>query len=87
MWSIESHCLTKAALYAFPEKELRKLAKGHNDILGMHIPIYEVTVTVTASPTNMAATESADDAMVALRAALHALEREVRSKREKLRGD
>ena len=88
---------TREAMYALAVKELRKLAKGHTDIVGANIsiqaphenesiPTYEATVTVAFSPKNVAATEKAKDPMVALRAALHAVEREVRSTREKRRG-
>jgi ribosome-associated translation inhibitor RaiA len=88
---------TRDAMYALAVKELRKLTKGHSDIVGANIsikaphenvsiPLYEATVTVVFSPKNMAATETAKDPMAALRAALRAVEREVRSTREKRRG-
>jgi ribosome-associated translation inhibitor RaiA len=88
---------TKDDLYALAERELRKLAKGNTDITGANvmitapaekgnIPFYEATVSATVRPKNMAACERANSPMEALRSALHALERQVRSKREKLRG-
>ena len=87
----------RTALYAYAEKELRRLAKGHTDIIGAqvtvkapreraNIPLYEVTATAYVRPTYVAATETASDPMDALRAALHAVERQVRSQRERLRG-
>src|SRR5436190_3670967 len=88
---------TKDALYALAEKELRNLAKGHTDIGSANITItapaekpniaiYEATVAAAFSPKNVAATERASDPQAALRAALHAVERQVRNERERLRG-
>ena len=88
---------TRNKLHALAEKELRKLAKGHTDIIGANIriaapaekpniPVYDVTVALSFSPTNLAARESGSDPHTALNAALHAIERQVRSEREKLRG-
>ncbi|SRR5258706_2120654 len=88
---------TKDAMNALAVKELNKLAKGHTDITGanitvkaphenVNIPMFEATVTLTFSPNNVVATENAKDPLEALRNALHAVERQVRNKREKMRG-
>jgi ribosome-associated translation inhibitor RaiA len=88
---------TRDAMYELALKELGQLAKGHTDITGanitvkaphenVNIPVYDVTVTLTFRPNNVVATERAKDPSEALRNALHAVERQVRSKREKMRG-
>jgi ribosome-associated translation inhibitor RaiA len=85
------------ALFALAEKELHKLAKGNNDIISVRIsikspsdkpnvPTYAATIAAEVRPSNIAATETANDPTEALRAALRSFERQVRSKREKLRG-
>lgn len=84
-------------LYDEAEQSLRKLQKGHTDLIGGMVsikepshkespPAYVVTVTAYVRPENMAATEkSSDSPRGALKQALRAVERQVRDKRERLR--
>lgn len=79
------------------EDSLRELAEGHHDIISASAtlekpaegrettPLYEATVTVFMRPDNIAATEKADDPMLAVQGALKALGRQVRDKRDQLR--
>ena len=88
---------TEIKLYNEAENTLRKLAKGNTDITGatVHIAkpangkgtdfIYEATVVLYSRPENIAATESSDNLMGALKGALKAAERQLRQKRERLR--
>lgn len=85
-------------LYVEAEERLHKLAKGHTDITGaaIHLTtpaearetqfIYEAQVVLYSRPTNTVAVEKGDQAMGALKGALSAVERQVRERREELRG-
>ncbi|MGD2048794.1 MAG: hypothetical protein PVH03_04840 [Chloroflexota bacterium] len=83
-------------MFAEADSRLRELAGDHNDMTGAAINvrrpaktetsfIYEVTVVVYARPKHIAATEKEDDPVIALKNSLNAVERQVRTKREKLR--
>jgi ribosomal subunit interface protein len=79
------------------EERIRKLAKNHTDITGAMVKItkeannrptdyaYVATVEVFCRPNNVVANERNDNLTTALKAALGAVERQVREKREKLR--
>lgn len=84
------------ALYVEAETRLRKLAAGHTDLIGAAINIqrarvaetdtlHEVTVVGYGRPDHVAATEKDTDPGQALRRALDAVARQVRSRREKLK--
>ncbi|MCZ7542344.1 MAG: HPF/RaiA family ribosome-associated protein [Anaerolineae bacterium] len=89
--------LEERALFGEADTRLReRLAAGHDDITGAAItirlpahgttpPLYEATVVVYVRPENVAAIKQADNPVAALKGALDAVERQVRSKREKLR--
>jgi ribosome-associated translation inhibitor RaiA len=80
------------------EKRIRALARGHTDITGAAAsleqpaegretpPLFEASVVVYIRPSNIAAVEKADDPLKALQGALDAVERQVRERRDKLRG-
>ncbi len=83
------------ALFDETDRRLRKLAEGHNDLVGAAVnlrvpaheetpPLYEVTVVVYARPKQVAATEKRDTPTGALKGALSAVERQIREKRAKL---
>jgi ribosome-associated translation inhibitor RaiA len=85
-----------AELSAEAELRLRALAEGHSDIIGARVAmeeltgsetphLYEATITIYKRPENVVAVEKADAPETALKAALSAVEREVREYREKLR--
>jgi ribosome-associated translation inhibitor RaiA len=87
--------VTEADLFAEAENRLRKLTKGHTDIIGAAVNItkpaqaetafiFEATVVVYGRPDHTAATEKGDNPTIALKGALDAVERQVRSRREKL---
>ena len=76
--------------------QLLELAEGHDDIIGASVAVEELTgettphryqarVVAFIRPDNIAAVEKAETARGALKGALTALERQVRSYREKLR--
>lgn len=79
------------------ERRLRELAAGHTDLIGanvsLEIPaenrtttfVYRARVAAFVRPENLAADKQADSAEAALKAALDAIERQVREKRDKLR--
>jgi ribosome-associated translation inhibitor RaiA len=82
-------------LKAEAEARLRDLANKHTDIVGAAIAVttpamgetpfyYEVRVVVYARPSHIAAVKKEDSIQGALKAALSAIERQVREKREKL---
>jgi ribosome-associated translation inhibitor RaiA len=84
------------ALFAEADKKLRSLAKGHKDMVGAAVtmkqpaiketpPLFEATVVTYIRPENIAATEKADNPMMALKGALNAIERQVRKKRARLK--
>ncbi|GAB4441746.1 MAG: hypothetical protein Kow00120_10360 [Anaerolineae bacterium] len=89
--------MEERALFDEADTRLReRLAAGHDDVTGAAItislpahgttpPLYEATVVVYVRPENVSATEKADNPAAALKGALDAVERQVRSKREKLR--
>ncbi|MFP4344325.1 MAG: HPF/RaiA family ribosome-associated protein [Anaerolineales bacterium] len=75
---------------------LLKLAEGHDDLIGAAVSLEELTSSNTPHrykarivayirPENLAAVEKGDTAINALQAALNAIERQIRKKREKLR--
>jgi ribosome-associated translation inhibitor RaiA len=77
------------------ENRLMKLAEGHKDMVGAAISVrepareadpflYEARVVVYARPEDIAATKQDDTLEGALKAALTAVERQIRQKREKL---
>jgi ribosome-associated translation inhibitor RaiA len=82
-------------LFTEADDRLRKLARGHDDLIGSAVNLrkpahghttrlFEATVVVYVRPENIAATEKADNPETALKGALDAVERQVRKKREKL---
>jgi ribosome-associated translation inhibitor RaiA len=83
-------------LFVEADNRLRSLAKGHSDIVGAAVtlkepahdvgpPTFEATVVTYVRPSNIAATEKADNPMPALKGALNAVERQVREKRKRLK--
>lgn len=77
------------------ENRLLSLAEGHTDLIGAAVAvrqpareadpfIYEARIVVYTRPENMAAVKKDDTKEGALKAALNAIERQVREKREKL---
>ena len=83
-------------LYTEAETRLRKLQKGHTDLIGAAVSleepakaqtnfVYRARVVVYIRPENMAAAAQAADAMGALKEALSEIERQVRERRDKLR--
>ncbi len=83
-------------LYIEAEDRLRKLAKGNTDIVGASITLrkpdaandtqVEATVTAYTRPEYTVASAVARQPEAALKGALDAVERQVRDKRERLRG-
>lgn len=74
------------------EDRLRRLATGHRDMIGAsvateHVAPYEyrARVVVYMRPENVTAEERDDSAETALRSAVHSIERQVRSQRERRR--
>ena len=72
------------ALFAQADARLRSLAKGHTDLIGAAVsmkqpahketpPIFEATVVTYIRPSNIAATEKADNPSMALKGALDAV--------------
>lgn len=83
-------------LYTEAETRLRKLQKGHTDLIGASVSleqpakaqtdfIYRARVAVYIRPENIAASAQAADPVGALKQALDGVERQVRERREKLR--
>lgn len=83
-------------LYSEAETRLRKLQKGHTDLIGAAVSIeqpakaqtdfvYRARVVVYIRPENMAAAAQAAEPMGALKEALSGVERQVRERRDKLR--
>lgn len=83
------------ALFAEADNRLRSLAEGHTDLIGAAVsmkqpahkegpPIFEATVVTYIRPSNIAATEKADNPSMALKGALDGVERQIRKKRERL---
>lgn len=84
------------ALFVQADNRLRSLAEGHTDLIGAAVslkqpankegpPIFEATVVTYIRPTNIAATEKADNPSIALKGALDGVERQIRKKRERLK--
>jgi ribosome-associated translation inhibitor RaiA len=79
------------------DRRLRKLTRGNTDITGASIILenedpaaqipylYRARIVLYTRPENIAADQTADTALGALKAALTAVERQVREKRDKLR--
>lgn len=96
---LNSEGLTQEAegtLFVEADNRLRSLAEGHTDMVGAAVtmkepahkegpPIYEATVVTYVRPSNIAATEKADNPMTALKGALDGVERQIRKKRERLK--
>lgn len=85
----------EAALFDTADSRLRKLTKGHDDLVGAAVNIrepakgesgylYEATAVVYGRPEHVAATEKNEDIALALKGALDGVERQVRERREKL---
>ena len=83
-------------LFAEADSRLRSIAKGHSDITGAAVsmkqpahkqgpPVFEATVVVYVRPSNIAATEKANNPVMALKGALDGVERQIRKKRERLK--
>ena len=87
--------LFEARLMEEAESRLRDLSEGHDDVIGAAVtireqaagqtPIYEATVVAYVRPENIAGKEKDESPQAALKAALDAVERQVRQKRERLR--
>ena len=85
----------EGALMGQAESHLRELAGEHNDLTGANVtireqaagqtPIYEATVVAYVRPENIAGKEKDESPQAALQAALDAVERQIRQKRERLR--
>jgi ribosome-associated translation inhibitor RaiA len=84
------------ALRTEVEDRLLALTRGHTDMIGASVTLDELTgeatphrfearIVVYMRPDNQAATEKANSAAGALKGALNAVERQVRSVRERLR--
>jgi ribosome-associated translation inhibitor RaiA len=83
-------------LYDEIDRRLRKLARDNTDITGAAANIrqpdqanateIEATVVVYSRPTHISATAHARQPQAAVKGALDAIERQLREKREKLRG-
>lgn len=82
-------------LRPYAEERLRELAEGHNDMIGAAVSVEEETAANTPHvyrarivaymrPDNVVAVEKDESDMQALKGALDAVERQIRSKREKL---
>lgn len=74
------------------EDRLRRLADGHRDMIGAsvaaeHVAPYEyrARVVVYMRPENLTAEEKNDSVETALRDAIHSVERQVRTQRERRR--
>ncbi|MFZ0544182.1 MAG: HPF/RaiA family ribosome-associated protein [Candidatus Promineifilaceae bacterium] len=83
-------------LFTEADRRLRSLAKGHHDLVGAAVtlkkpahnvgtPIFEATVVTYVRPSNIAATEKADNPIMALKGALNGVERQIRKKRSRLK--
>jgi ribosome-associated translation inhibitor RaiA len=83
-------------LKAEAEKRLHKLLEGHSDLTGAAVALtepaerttsflYRARVVVYARPEQIAAVAEEEEPQAALKAALTAVERQVREKRDKLR--
>lgn len=79
-------------LRAEAERRLRKLAAGRRDMIGASVTVerpahgetsfvYRARIVAYVKPENVAAVEKADSAEAALKAALSAVERQVRERR------
>jgi ribosome-associated translation inhibitor RaiA len=83
-------------LFLEADSRLQTLAKGHSDITGAAVtvrrpavaetpPLHEATVVAYVRPNNMVGKEKQESAVGALKAALDAVERQIREKRDKLK--
>jgi ribosome-associated translation inhibitor RaiA len=86
----------EGVLFAEADNRLRSLAEGHSDLIGAAVsmkqpahkqgpPIFVATVAAYVRPSNIAATEKADNPMLALKGALDGVERQIRKKRTRLK--
>jgi ribosomal subunit interface protein len=83
-------------LYERIEQKFEEFSKGHRDITSASViiekpaqgrettPIYEAKITVFMRPDNIAAVKTHETSEGALRAALDAIERQIRKKRDRL---
>ena len=89
--------LPDAEYYEMAYDQITDLAEGHNDIVGASVSLkelssgetphaYEAIVTLYVRPTNISAREVADSAITSLQQALEAAIKQVREKRERLKG-
>lgn len=89
-----NNAITKAAKSV--RNMLRKLQKGHSDLIGAAVSleqpakaetafIYRARVVAYVRPENVAAVAKEADPMIALKQALSGVERQVRERRDKLR--
>ena len=89
------HEVTESDLFDEADSRLRDLTEGHTDITGAAINInkpasaetaflFEATVVVYSRPDHVAATEKDESPTAALKGALTAVERQIRSRRTKL---
>lgn len=90
---------TEYTLYTLVEDMVHELALGHSDIISASADIkqpakgrktayiYEAGVVLHMRPQNVVAIEKSDDLVGALKGALRAIKRQVRSQRKKLRED
>src|SRR5690606_37735444 len=85
---------TETQLFIVAEDRLKRLAANHTDLVGaainIHrpahgetIPLHEATVVLYVRPSNIAATQKEPQPELALKHALDAAERQLRSRREK----
>jgi ribosome-associated translation inhibitor RaiA len=83
-------------LYDEAERRLTDLRGGHNDIVGAAVSLeqvapqrnpdlYRARVVAYVRPENIAGVAEQDNALLALKNALSAVERQVREKRDRLR--
>lgn len=89
--------LPDAEFYEMAYDQITDLAEGHNDIVGGSVSLkelssgetphaYESIVTLYVRPTNISAREVSDSAITSLQQALEATIKQVREKRERLKG-
>lgn len=94
--SEQLHKKVEYDLFVQAETQLKKLARGHSDITGAAVnvrrpahgettPLFEVTVVVYGRPDHIAATQKKSEPSLALSAALDAVERQIRERRDKLK--
>lgn len=89
--------LPDAEYYEMAYDQITDLAEGHNDVVGASVSLkelssddtphaYESIVTLNVRPTNISAREVAESALTSLQQSLEAAIKQVREKREQLKG-